>query len=415
MPIQCEELEYCKIKVEYVAEPETVEDKYEEALKVFKSGKINVPGFRPGKATDTAIKVHCKTQLDEFVKREMLTTAYDDVVFETKMKPIGYPQVLNTQLTNNSFYCEMIFMKRPEFEPKDYVGFDIPKPHEEMTPSDLAEKMVQDMRMRFGQVMPYGENDFVDKGDQITVDIECKINDEVFEMFTKQGFLYRVGDDLIPELDDKLLGMQAGEERDVDIIYMDDVPEEIRGKRAKFHINVHMGTKTTPHPLDDSLAQKYGIKTYNEFRNRVQSEASARLNAISVQKTNQQVVTRLLNNNEFEVPPWLVSMEAQRLAAQQGIKWDTLSEENKELVVGRAKDSVKLSILLDTIRDVEPESSFSDEELINNIKMQVKESGQNPDQYIKQAEKDGSLIGMIASLREEATLQWIISKCNIIE
>jgi len=415
MPIQCDEFEYCKVKVQYSADPELVDEKREEALKFFKKSKIRIPGFRPGKATDTAIKTHLKKEIEQWVQKELLANAYEDVLFETKMKPVGYPQILNVQLYDSTFFCDMIFLKKPDFELKEYKDFEIPKPHKQHNVNDLTEKMMQELRLRYGEIIPYGDGDFVQEGDQVTMDFTCKIDGEVFEPYTKEGILYTIGDNLIPDFDNHVLGMNAGEERDFDIIFTDGVVDELRDKRAKFHVKIHMGTKTIPCSLDDELAKKTGHDNFNKLRAEVQASASNQVRNVETQMISQQIISRLVENHDFKVPPWLMLMESQRLAAQQGIKWDDLGDEDKQMLNQRSSAGIKLSMVLDSIRDTEPEAVFSDDELIRNIKARVESTGQNGDEFLSRAQKDGSLFGMIASLKDEATIQWIISTCKVVE
>lgn len=417
MAIQCQEVEHCKIKVQYVSDPELVKEKRIEALKNLKKTKPRIGGFRPGKANDTALKIKCRKQIEEWVKRELVSAAYDDVLFETKMKPIGFPQVLNTQLFESSFMCDMIFLKKPEFELQKYKEFDVPLPHIDVKPADLAEQMLQELRVRHGDVVPYGEGDFVATGDKVTMDFECKVNGEVFELYTKQGMLYTVGENIIPDFDMKILGMTAGETRDFDIIFTkeNNVPEELFDKRAKFHVTVHMGTKNHPCPLDDSLAQKVGAKNLADLQQQAMGNVTSKLQSVRLQRLSQQVISQLLSRHNFEVPPWLLTMEAQQFVAHNKMKMEDLDDEQKKMVNDRCKDSIKLSLILDSVREAAPESIVSDKELLEHIKAKVAESGQNADEFLSRVQKSGALIGMLASLRDEATIQWILSTCNIIE
>jgi FKBP-type peptidyl-prolyl cis-trans isomerase (trigger factor) len=84
-----EEPEYCKVKFHYEADPEVVIGKIDEA--VAECRKLQVPGFRKGKAPDYAIKSRLRPQINQFVVREMATHAVDDIIIETNLKPIGQP------------------------------------------------------------------------------------------------------------------------------------------------------------------------------------------------------------------------------------------------------------------------------------------------------------------------------------
>ncbi len=125
--IEVNEIEYCKVNVKYTAPPESVIEKTNEAIKELK--KLATPGFRAGKAPDNVIKTRYKQKINEWVKRELIQFSHDEIVFETKMQSIGQPQVLSMNLNGNNFNCEMLFLKKPDFELKEVKGLEIPAPH----------------------------------------------------------------------------------------------------------------------------------------------------------------------------------------------------------------------------------------------------------------------------------------------
>lgn len=413
MTIQCKEIEFCKMEVHYVATPETVEQKRQEAVQQLR--KVAIPGFRAGRAPDYIIKLRLKKQIEDWMKRELVAQAYDDILFETKMKPIGYPQLNKLELNESAFWCDLTVLKKPEFELKQYTGFKVPKPHQLHTPTEMAEKMMQELRQRFGDIVPYGENDFVQMGDKVTLDFKCLMDDKVFDEATKEGALYTVGQNIFPGFDDNVLGMSAGEERSFDVVLGDNVAEDMKNKRVTFQVKVHMGMKTVLAALDDALAQKAGFENYDKMRETVEGIASSRAQSSHVQLVGQQVIKQLLAAHDFEVPTWLVSMEAQHVAKQVGAEWNTVTDDQKSMFLAQAKDNVKLALIMDTIRDKEPEATFSDNELFNVIKTRVQEAGQDPDKFLVEAQRDGRLVGLLSSLRNEATIQWLVDQSTIIE
>lgn len=117
--LEINEVEYCKLNIKYTALPETVVEKTKAALNELR--KLPVPGFRPNKATDIAIKTRYKSRINDWVKREMLNQSVEDILFETKMQHIGQPQVIDMRLEGNVFNCEMIFLKKPDLDRKSVV------------------------------------------------------------------------------------------------------------------------------------------------------------------------------------------------------------------------------------------------------------------------------------------------------
>lgn len=454
MTVTCEEIEYCKIKASYVADPDVVEEKTEEVVKKLKAMKLKVPGFRQSMSRvktkrksstkrksnnkkptknlgfknsvlyERALVRHYKSYIEDNVKKELVSEGIDETIFEwsrehgTKMHPIGYPKINNLSYDGDTFSCEMLFLKKPDFELGEYKGFEIPKPHSKDTTESTAAEMIQELRIRHGDVVPYEENDFLQEGDQVTVDIRATADGEDLEHLTRQGILYTVGSQTYGEFDQNLYGMKAGEHRKFDIVFPEDddtVAGPLKGKKVTFDVDLHMGTKRIPHPLDDELAKKMGLDNYDILHQEAMGAALTKLKGREMMLLTQQVTTRLLEHNEFEVPSWLVLMESQNTARKMGKHWHDLSMEEVEAFNANSKKSVKLSMILDSVREADPESVFSTQEIIDKLKNQIASQGQDPVAVLTQAEKDGTLLGEVTRLRDEATVQWILDNSKIIE
>lgn len=413
MEIECKEIEYCKLQVHYEADSDVVAEKRNESTNKLKDLKI--PGFRKGKAPLEVLKSKFKKDIDEWVKREMLAVAYDDVVFETKIKPIGYPQCLTSNLAGTKFVCDLIFLKKPEFELKDYKEIEVPKPHQPMKKNEMAEQIIQDLRVKFGDPTPYEDDDFVEKGDKVTMDLVTKINDEVLDDASKMGMLYEVGSQAsFAELDDNLMGMAPGDEREFNMA----LPEsfgEYAGKEATITVTVHMGMKVAPAPLDDELAKKAGCENYEDLRTKATMAAESKIQSVDQALIANQLTKKLVAAHDFEVPSWLISMETQQLASRNGIKAEEISDDMQEQYRENAIENVKFALILDSIREAEPEAALTEQEAAETVKRQLMQRTPDAEQIFVEAQKNGQLVGMIANLKNQFTLQWLTGQAKLVE
>ena len=454
MTVQTQEVEYCKLQVHYTADPDVVLEKREEAVDALKRAKVKVPGFRTpisktkkgkkrpqrksakfrlkgGKKTnkgtgsrfreteafERALKSYYKDHIDKTVITELVSEGFDETLYETKIKPIGYPEISNKTLDGNNFSCDMLFMHKPSFELSEYKEFELPSP-DVGNSAEEAEKMAQNLREQHGDVVPYEENDFVQDGDSLTMDITTTVDDKEVAALTQQGLFYTLGQFTNEEFDDNLKGMKAGDQKTFSIDFPDEeqINPVLRGKKATFDVTIHMGTKKKPAPLDDELAKKIGFETYKELRTQLEGSATQRMQVRKNLKLANQVVTRLVENHDFEVPAWLVLIESQRAAQAMGKDWDSLSDEEIKDLNDDSTKQVKLSLILDSVRETEPEAVFSEGELLQKLQMNLLQQGhQNANQVIQQMHANGTLIGHVARLRDEATVQWIINTCKVVE
>lgn len=412
MKVETTDKEYCVKTVEYWADPDVLKEKETEAVEALR--KVQIPGFRKGKAPDYAIRARCKQRIRDWMAREMCSQAFDDVIFETNIKPIGYPEFKEIKCNGKEYFCKMDVYVKPQFELGKYEGLKIPKPDINRDVDAMVEASVQDLRMRLGDKAPYGEEDVVDKKDQITMSFEATINGESFEGSSAQGELYTVGEGKFPEFDDFLIGMKPDEEREFELVFPDDIPE-IGGKTANFKVTVHMGMKQSPHPIDDSFLEKCGVKDLDELKDKLRTITSARVKENESLYINQQISKQLVASHDFEVPEFLLKPEAQRLAQQYGFNFKDLEEDKQKELLEVAEKNTKLSLILDSIKDEEPEAFMDDSEAQNALMNKLQQQGQDPNKFLVEAQKNGTLASIVSSLKNEFVLQWIASKAEIVE
>lgn len=437
MTIEFNEFEYCKVKVNYTADAGLVLEKREEAIEAIKKMNVKVPGFRQeAKRTNTkrkkegkikrvksdpayeaSLKKHYHRAIEEQMVKHLIAEAYDESLYETKMKPLSYPEIISSNLGDESFECEMIFMKKPEFTLGKYKGFEIPNPHQSETPISRAEQMIQSLRERHGDTVLYGENDFLQTGDSVTLDVKCTCEGNVIKSLTREGLPYNVGQNTFQEFDGNLYGMKPGEERTFDIVFpdTDNINEEIRNKRATFNVKLHAGTKKIPAGLDDEFAKKLGYDSIDKLHNEAISTASSHLERTRRQLIANQILGRILEEHDFKVPDWFVLMESQSAAKELGMNWSDMSKEEIENLNKNSINKLKLSMILDSIRDAEPDAVFSESEIMNTMRTNIRNSGGNPDEVLSSAQRDGTLFGLVAKLKDEATIQWLIEQSSIID
>jgi trigger factor len=415
MNIETKEIEYCKLEVSYTADNEEISNKRDEVLRIFQ--KAQVPGFRKGKSTLDAIKVYYRTQIEEALKRALAEEAYHNTLFEKKLSTYGTPNFLSIILEKNKFTCDFEIFIKPSFELDTYKDFEVPKPHEQMSSQEIAERMMQDLRVRFGSSQPYGENDFVQKGDNVIVDYVGFLNGEKLDSLCAQGEMISVGNSKLTCFDDNILGMTIGENREFDLVVPDDGLPSFSGKTIHFSVTLIMGAKHNPCPLNDELAAKVGKNSFAELKELVCQSAMARFSENSVVMLNNAISRKLLDTHQFKVPNWLSLAEAKFITKQAKIDWEKLADVDREKYMEIAENNVKLSLILDKIRDSEPEAQLSDQEVLEIIKENITKTKTEAaiEDIIKEMSRNGYLQILSAKIKDEYTLNFVSKTVKVIE
>jgi trigger factor len=415
MEIEVKETEPCKLSVHYVADAEAIFNKRSQVIDQFK--KAPVPGCRPGKASVDAIKMHYREQIEESLKRALAEDAYHNTLFEKKLKPHGAPRFNSLMMVDGKFTCDFDLFIKPPFELAPFRGLEIPKPHDAQNSDFMAEAMLQDLRVRFGDVTPYVDSDFVQGGDNVILDYEGFIDGERVEGLSASGEMLTVGKSHLSVFDDNLLGMKMGEVREFDMVVPDNGLPSLAGKTVHLKVTVNMGSKTLPCPLDDSLAQRLGKKDFPELREYVYGMAVARGSQAAQMATNEAVARRLLADNSVNVPTWLSVSEAQYLVHQAKLDWNTIGDIDKEKYLSVAEQNVKLALILDKVRESEVEAQLSDQEVFEIIKQNLAKTQvqTNLDDVIKEMNRTGYLQILFSRIRDEHTLDYIVKSVRIVE
>lgn len=415
MEIQVTELEPCKLKVAYQADTEQILSKRGEIVNLFK--KAPIPGFRPGKASKDAIKMHYREQIEQSLKRALAEDAFHNSLFEKKIKPHGFPRFNSIFLGDGKFNCEFEIYTKPEFELAEFKGLEVPKPHEAEDAATICERMLQELRVRFGQVVPFKDGDFVQKGDTVSITYDATVDGQKLDNLSAENEMINVGAGQLTEFDDNLLGMSVGETREFNLVAPDTGLPSVAGKTLHFKVTVNMASKTVPCGLDDEFAAKLGKKSFAELREFVLGSAQAQLQSKSKTSLNAAVSTKLVESNNIAVPHWLALSEAQYLAQASKVDWTTLPDVDREKYLEMSEKNVKLSLILDKIREVEPEAQLTDQEVFDIIKRTLSNNNLNVslESLLQEMNSTGYLQILISRIRDEHTLDVVVKNTKIIE
>lgn len=413
MQIEINEIEYCKYNVNYEADADQISNKKTEVLSLFK--KAPVPGFREGKTSIEVIKIHYKKQIEDALKRALAEEAFHTTVFEKNLKPLGPPSITSALLKDGKFTCQFSLNTKPEFELQQYKDFQIPKPATNLSVEQVVEKILENLRLQYGSQEPYQENDFVQINDNVIIDYECYENDVKLDNYCVEGELLVVGNSRLTGFDDNLYGMKIGDTREFILTIPTDAGTAVAGKALKFVVSLKLGSKNNPHPLNDDLAKKVEKNSLDELRQLATGIANNRVAMAEKSALISQTAANLNANHTFKLPDWIVLQEAIQIAATGQVDWNILSEEDRKNYLAVAEPNVRLAFILDKIRENEPETQLSDQEVFDLVKTHLKQHSQNPDEDLNKMMQNGYLNVLSARIRDEHTMDFVLKNSTIVE
>jgi FKBP-type peptidyl-prolyl cis-trans isomerase (trigger factor) len=435
MDIQVSEKEHCVLSIHYECNKDEIEKKRDEVLEQFR--KAPVKGFRPGskvKPDMTAIRLQYAKQIDESLQRALAEKAYIDTITEKEIKPFGMPEFSSVLVERDKFSCDFSLRKKPDFVLGQYKDLEIPKPHNPLTMEVVAQEMLQEWRIRHGEGVPYVDGDFVETTDNVIVDydvfdvsgqstitghdgLDLTLPPPKVEALCGQAQLLTIGRSKLPEFDRSVLGMKVGETRDFTIKVPDFGLPSVAGKDLKFVVSLISGSKIKPNPLNDTLAVKMQKKDLPELMTYVNELAAAKVQEQSRQSQILALSGKLVDDHEINIPEWLSISEAQYLTTSAQIDWKTLPKIDQDQYIRLADKNVKLAMILDKVRENEPETQLADQEVVEMIRGMISKMGDKVeiDKYMAELNKSGQLVVLTARIRDEYALDFLVKNTKWIE
>ncbi len=131
---------------------------------------------------------------------------------------------------------------------------------------------------------------------------------------------------------------------------------------------------------------------------------------------NEAIANKLVDDNKIEIPNWMKLSEAQYLAYNSKLDWQKMPDQDKEEYLNIAARNVTLSLVLDKIRDDEPDAQLTDDEIFNIIKQNIPQNADKSlDQIVKEMNSSGYMQILFARIKDENTLDFVAKNAKFVE
>ena len=272
--------------------------------------QIMIPGFRKGKAPRKMIEAMYGAHVFyEDGLEEIFPEVYQHAVAEQDIKAIGRPSLTDMQIADdNTVTLTLTTETYPEVTLGQYKGLEVPKA--EATVSD-AQVEAELNRMAQNVASTEVLEKAAEMGDTANIDFEGFDHGVPFEGGKGENFDLKLGSgSFVPGFEEQVVGMSAGEEKDIDITFPEDYHKDLAGKSVVFHVKLNKVTVTNVPALDDEFA-----KDVSEFETLDELKADIRAKALEQAEKNIQTafenaaVEKAAENTTVDMPKALVESE----------------------------------------------------------------------------------------------------------
>ena len=375
---------------------------FEEAMQkayLKNRGKINVPGFRRGKAPRKLIEtMYGEGVFYDDAFQEIFPNLYDEAVKENDLHVVDQPEVDVKEIGEGKdlvFTCEVFV--RPDVTLGDYKGLTVEVTKQEVTDADIDARIEQD-RQKVARTVDV-EGRALENGDTVNLDYAGSVDGVAFEGGTAEGQTLTLGSNqFIPGFEEQMVGMNIGEEKDLNVTFPEQYhAAELAGKAAVFHVKVNSATHTELPELNDEFAADASeYNTFAEYKDSIikeLNEKAAKNNEVAVENA---LVEKATANAQMDIPEAMIRdqvnyilREMQMRMAYQGLRLEDYLkytgqtvEQLADMYKGEAEQRVKMELTLEAIRKAEGVEP-TDEDVQKQIAEQAERMGQKVEDFEK--------------------------------
>ena len=426
MKVQLEDVSPIEKKISFEIPWEKVSQEIESAYRSLNQN-VKLKGFRPGKVPRSILERYYKNQVGEEVQSKLISDALVKAVEENKLLPVGEPTVLDRQFEQGKdFKYALRIEVKPEVTVEGYKGLETEKEKVEVTDAEV-EARLQDLQEHHSQLKPIEAKRPVAEKDFVVFDFEGTLDGKPLDGWKANDHLTEVGRKLlVADLDQHLIGLRPEEEKDVTL----NLPEtygrkELAGKQIRVHLKVKEIKEKILPILDDDFAKDVGdYATLADLRQKLRQNLEEQKRMQADQAAKDRLLGQLIEKNPFPVPQSMMDRQIQSLMARaewrlasQGVRinpQDPDREKIRETLQPTAEKEIRSMLILEKIAERE-KITVLEEELGQRLEKMAQELNQRPEALRSYYQREGRMEDLQAQLRDEKTLDFLLSQAKITE
>jgi trigger factor len=375
---------------------------------------IAIPGFRKGKVPRVIFEKRFGVEaLYQDALDILLPEAYAKAVEEAGIEPVDVPKIDIEQMEKGKslIFTAKVTVK-PEVKLGQYKGLEVEKMDATVTDEDVENELKR-LQENYAELV-VKEDGKVENGDTAVIDFEGFVDGEPFEGGKAENYSLEIGSGtFIPGFEDQLIGMQAGEEKEIEVTFPEEYhAKELAGKPATFKVKVHEIKEKRLPALDDEFAKDVDdeVETLEQLKDKIRKRLEEMKKNEAEAALRDAVVEKAAENAEIDIPEVMVKNETDRMLREfdqrlqmQGLNLElyyqfsgqdeaALREQMKE----DAEKRVRVALTIEAIAKAE-NIEVTEEEINEELEKMAKA-------YNLEVEKLKELLGNLDGVKED--LKW---------
>ena len=413
-------------------EPAEVREVYNKVSQKFAKG-AQVDGFRKGFAPVDVIRLRYKDQIKSEVLQDLIAPIVSEAIQEHGLQPLVEPHLhlenAETVKVNGSEPIALSVQVEvmPEIAAPTYKNLEATRRIRPLSDEEI-ENMIDERRQEAATLVPV-EDRKSETGDMVIVDLEGTFADDAnAEPIKADDLEIKLGDDVIEKsFTENLIGVAEDDEKEFTVIYPEDFTSPmLAGKTVNYKAKVKsVGAIELP-DLDDEWAASLdeGYESLADLRDKMREELQSAANAEADNAVRSELIGKLVEANDIEVPNSLIDMQARNLLnnfaqdmAGRGMDLNKVGQDFVQMVYtqmqGQAERDVRGAILLEKVADLE-NAEVSDDEINEEIEHIALHYRTTPDEIrASLAKQQGGEANIINNLRTRKAVEALVANADI--
>ena len=311
---------------------------------------INIPGFRKGKAPRALVEsmygheVFYQDAMDDLAPK-----AFEQGLTEGELRIVGQPAIDNVEVTEERTvrYTFSVTLY-PEVTLGQYKGLKAPKEITTVSDEEIEEEVEKKRKQNARKVSV--EDRAAQMGDTVNIDFDGFLNGERFDGGKAESYELELGSNsFVPGFEEQVVGMQIGEEKDLDITFPETYVENLAGKAVVFKVKLNSITFPELPALDDEFAGDQGFDTLAEYKEDVRKKLQDRYNDQAENVFRSLIMKQAADNMSCDVPDSMIQEKAEEIirnyAANFGMTDRNVELEKLVRMMGIDSETMNQSIL----------------------------------------------------------------------
>lgn len=364
-------------------------DEFEAAVNAaYKKNKnsINVPGFRKGKAPRAIIEgmygaeVFYQDAIDD-----LCPVAFNFAFDNAGLKIIGTPAIADLDVAEDKTMTVTFALELyPQVTLGEYKNLSAPKMSAEVSEDEVM-KQIRNTAKRNARMFSV-EREAQD-GDTANIDFDGYLDGERFDGGKAEAFDLELGSGMfVPGFEEQVVGMNIGEEKEINVTFPENYVEDLAGKAVVFKVKLNSLTTPELPEMDDEFAQDVSeFDTFEEYKADVRASMEKAKSDEAEAKYRTDIMTQACDNMTVDVPETMVDAKLNEIlrsyAANFGVQGDDVSTEDLMKLMGLDKETVDAGLKPAAVYQVKQELLL--EAVIEAENIEVTED--ETDEYVKGA------------------------------